>query len=105
MKTTLSCDRSLAPNIALKICEHSELGELVGYWTGYWMPNKQIVRLYPAANPFCTWKVPRNVHSVNDGLILISKREINERQTQSTSAKKENGFHSREIKGQVKFIF
>lgn len=102
MKTTLTCDRRLSPNVALRICERNELGELVGFWTGYWIPNRQLVRLYPAANPYCIWQVSRAPHNVCDRLVSVPKEESKRSIEKTSTIKSSTAQVTRELIGQVK---
>ena len=53
MKTTLESNRPLEPGVALLISERDENGTLVGYYKGYWNPDRCRVDLYPTHNPYC----------------------------------------------------
>ena len=71
MKTTLTSDRPLEPGVALKISERDETGALVGFYKGYWYPERQAVELYPMHNPFCWWRVPRVRHTVSEWIVEV----------------------------------
>ena len=66
MITRLECSDKLRPNVALTVVERDEAGGMVGFWRGYWNPNREAVELYPAYNPSCVWRVPRRKHTVSD---------------------------------------
>ena len=68
MNTKLYCSK-LMPGTALKVSERTEAGELVGFWKGYWVPQRGIIRLYPERNPFCVWRVSSAPKTVSDYFI------------------------------------
>jgi hypothetical protein len=72
MKTKLTC-KKLLPGVAIPVSERNEVGALVGFWKGFWFPRSQVVRLYPACNPFCVWQVARTPKNVSDVLIHVEK--------------------------------
>lgn len=76
MKTTLECSEKLRPNVGLRIVERDEAGVMVGYWRGYWDDKRETVRLYPASNPNCTWRVPRVKHNVNDRIVRYAPPRV-----------------------------
>lgn len=71
MKTTLTSDRPLEPGVTLKISERDESGALVGFYKGYWYPERQVVELYPTHNPYCWWRVPRVKHAVSEWIVEV----------------------------------
>ena len=66
MNTRLECTDKLEPNVPLRIVERDSSGLMVGFWRGFWKPNKGTVELYPGHNPSCYWQVPRYKHTVSD---------------------------------------
>ena len=66
MITRLECTDRLRANVPLTVVERDEAGGMVGFWRGYWNPNREAVELYPAYNPSCVWRVPRRKHTVSD---------------------------------------
>ena len=101
MKTTLICDRPLAPNVPLRICERDESGGLVGFWTGYWHPNARLVRLYPAANPYCVWRVSRKPRNVYDGYVIVSKK-TRDQPSKKAEVKSSTAKAMKDLVGQIK---
>lgn len=73
--TVLEADRALEPGVKLKVAERSREGMLVGFWEGYYSDERQSVMLYPKGNPFCTWRVPRIVHSVDARIIRVRRAQ------------------------------
>ena len=71
MKTTLESNRPLEPGVALMISERDENGALVGYYKGYWVPDRHAIDLYPMHNPYCWWRVPRVKHEVSEYVVSV----------------------------------
>lgn len=69
MNTRLECTDKLQPNVPLTIVERDNSGMMVGFWRGYWNPNRGTVQLYPAHHPSCYWQVKRYKHAVSDRAI------------------------------------
>lgn len=78
MKTTLECSERLRPNVELRIVERDEAGVMVGYWRGFWYPDRDAVMLYPVHNPNCYWRVPRVKHLINPRVIkfIVPKKPM-----------------------------
>ncbi len=73
IKTTLTSDRPLEPGVMLRIVERDECGAMVGFWEGHYSQERRSVMLYPRANPYCWWRVPRVAHPVDESLIRIDR--------------------------------
>lgn len=119
MKTTLESNRPLEPGVALMISERDEKGTLVGYYKGFWNPDRCRVDLYPTHNPYCWWRVPRVKHSVSEFLIKIAgpvrtvgatgapiKKQEKKKPAELTKGiKGQTAAAMKEITGQKKFEF
>jgi hypothetical protein len=105
--TIMTADRPIEPGVVLRIVERDKDGAMVGFWEGHYSDEYGTIRLYPRANPYCSWRVPRVVHTVDSRLVRVgvnSKFEIRNSKLRNAGADKAEsvprGFWKRPLEGQ-----
>lgn len=74
--TTFEADRPLEPGVKLRIVERDAVGAMVGFWEGHYSDERGAVKLYPRANPYCLWQVPRVVHTIDSRLVRVKRSTL-----------------------------
>ena len=107
IKTTLTSDRPLEPGVQLRIVERDECGAMVGFWEGHYYPEQRAVKLYPRANPYCWWSVPRVPHLVDESLIRIERPKVKavKKDAAPKTASEPRGYRKLPLMGQERMEF
>lgn len=71
--TFLTADRPIEPGVKLRIVERNAGGAMVGFWEGHYSDERGTIKLYPRANPYCLWRVPRVVHTIDSRLVRVKR--------------------------------
>lgn len=71
--TTFEADRPIEPGVKLRIVERDAGGAMVGFWEGHYSDERGTIKLYPRANPYCWWRVPRVVHTIDSRLVRVKR--------------------------------
>ena len=67
-------DTRLVPNRGHSIVERDEKGNIIGAYTGYWNPSRQLVTLYPDyRHPAVKAGQKLNKRQIYDGLVRCKK--------------------------------
>lgn len=69
-------DTRLVPNKGHSIVERDEAGNIIGAYTGYWNPSRQLVTLYPDyRHPAVKPGQKLNKRQIYDGLVRCKKAD------------------------------
>jgi hypothetical protein len=98
-------DTRLVPNKGHSIVERDEAGNIIGAYTGYWNPSRQLVTLYPDyRHPAVKAGQKLNKRQIYDGLVRCKKADASPAKVKD-GAKSQTSRAMKDLIGQEKIKF
>lgn len=103
-------DTRLVPNRGHSIVERDEAGNIIGAYTGYWNPSRQLVTLYPDyRHPAVKAGQKLNKRQIYDGLVKCKvengKMKVKDEAAGNAHAKSQTSRAMKDLIGQEKIKF